>query len=228
MADQYFGDLAELSVDGNPITIGASSKVGRTWKKATAPATWAKPEVTKPVSYLDQITIPFSDMDDHAEFLVLWNLAAAKAAVPVILYPEGNTAGKQTWNGNAYVEIDGIDLGIEKAAGGTITLNFTGGMTPSPNLVLNSQVCTAGQAGQAYAGFTFTTTGGTATYAYDVLTFAGTTFPVEGLTFTNGVIAGTPNANAPVGTHYFYMTVTDSAATPVVKTFLCSIVIAAA
>ena len=59
------------------------------------------------------------------------------------------------------------------------------------------------QAGAAYSGVNLVAAGGTSTYTY-ALVGAGAAFPVEGISMSSGgVISGTANANAPVGTHYF-------------------------
>jgi hypothetical protein len=227
MAVQYFLTGPHLVVDGNEIRIFSGFNWSRAWKNATAPMTTDLPEFDKPVSFKDSIAVPYSDITDHVDLDILMTIEEAKLPVTVTFYPEGNAAGKRSWTGSCLVSTTGIDVGEEKSAQGTVTFNAVGGLTRVPNLALATNVVTAGTVGDAHAGFTFVASGGTSTYAYDLPDFGTTDFVVQGLTFTDGVIAGTPDAGTKVGRYYFYMDVTDSAATPVVKRFLCYIDIGA-
>jgi len=222
MADQWFGDLAEVTIDGHAITIGNAITIADAWKRVTAAATWANNEIDKPVSKKVTITIPCMDVDDHAEYLILWNIAEAKLPVAAVIYPQGNTAGKLRWSGNVYVSISGIESGIEKAAGFTLTLDCSGDLVPSPNLKLATQAL--GSVAQSAAGSGYTSlsaSGGTATYTYTLVT----QLPAGVTMNSSGVFGGTVNAACADGTHTTTIRVTDSASTPVVKDFVCTFIV---
>jgi hypothetical protein len=212
MADQWFGDLAEVEVDGNPVTVGTGITIAEAWKKATAPANWSTPETDKPVSVKCTIIIPCVDVDDHAEFKMLRNYANAKVAKTFVLYPEGNTAGKLAYTGTGFISVSGLDSGIDKAATFTLTIDVKGDLVLGDNIVLSTLNFGAVAAGGAASGYTApTASGGTAAYTITMADENGKASALpEGVTWSGSAFAGTVDVGANVGIYRVKVKVVDS------------------
>jgi hypothetical protein len=210
MADQYFADLAKLDVNGRMITIGSASNWARAWKDATAPATWANPEFDKPVSYKDSVAVPYSDLDDHADLDFLQDIEESKLAVPIIVYPQGNAAGIRCWAGTCVIKTTGIDVGIDKPAGGTVTFNFKGGLRRQPNIVLSALDFGSTGQGDASSFTAPTASGGAPAYVITMADEAGAASALPyGITWTGSAFTGTVNAAAPLGKYRVRVKVVD-------------------
>lgn len=218
-----FYDQAKLKVVGVWITIGTEVDYQKTFDEITAAATWGSNKVKKPSSLEETIVVPYADMEGHVDFDALEALEDG-ALHAIEVYPEGDAAGKRMYSGNAYVKTSGLKGGLTSNATGTLTLNVSGGLTKSPSLALSvSEMGTTAVSG-ASAYVTPVASGGTSTYA---LTIVRGILP-EGISMSSGgVFSGTVAATANVGTYLFEITVTDSAATPVVKVFPCSLIVTA-
>lgn len=153
-------------------------------------------------------------------------LAAARSssAISMVQYLEDNATGKPTVTMNVFigsvsqsVAADGVSQQID------CTFRATSVPVVAPNIVLATQAM--GSVAQSGAGSGFTTlsaSGGTAAYTYSLVTQLPTGVTMN----SSGVFAGTVHASCVDGTHTATIRVTDSAATPVVKDFVCTFIVA--
>jgi len=214
---------AKLKVGAVWITIGTEIDRQKAFTNTTVDATWGSNEVDKPVSKKQKIVVPYIDMEEHVDLDALEAMEDG-ALHAIEVYPEGDAAGKRMYTANAYVTTSGAKGGIKSGAGGTLTLSIVGDLTASPNIVLSVTAMGTTAAGAASAYVTPVASGGTSTYA---LTIVRGILP-EGVSMsTGGVFSGTVAATANVGTYLFEITVTDSAATPVVKVIPCTLIVTA-
>ncbi len=134
------------------------------------------------------------------------------------LAANGNLTGTPTTAGNATFTVTATD-----SASTPVTDSHSYSMTINPAaLAIDTTNPSAGTVGTAYAGHTFTATGGTGAKTYAVT--AGT-LPAGLSLASNGTLSGTPTAS---GNATFTVTVTDSASTPVTDSHSYTISINAA
>jgi hypothetical protein len=234
--DPYLGDSLDVSINGTWYQCYEDMTGPSEPDMINIPQTRGRGPVDVPRAYLKE-SYKFTCQDEtgSAKWLALKTVMDAKTPVTCIIAFEGNVAGNLTASGSAYVAVSGISTGPGKPGTFTLSINFSTVPTYAPNIVLTGAavglfgavlLTPVGQ-GDAYSGANLVPTGGTSTYGVVVVGGAGAML-VEGLTISaTGVIGGTANAQAPIGLHYFVVEVTDSAATPVVKQFLCAIEVVA-
>lgn len=220
--DPYLGDSLDVSIDGVWYQCYEDMTGPDEPDYITIPQTRGRGPVDVPRSYRkESYKFKCQDETGSAKWLALKAIMDAALPVACVVAFEGNVAGNLTASGNAYVGVSGLSAGPGKPSTFSFTLSFGSLPTYSPNLVLATQAVGTIAAGGAGSGLTtLVASGGTTTYAYTLVT----QLPL-GLTMTSGgVFGGTLNAATVAGTHAFTVRVTDSAATPVVKDFICSLI----
>ncbi|MEA4988303.1 MAG: S-layer homology domain-containing protein [Anaerovorax sp.] len=154
-----------------------------------------------------------ADTSNTGSFITLFEKNDINATVKAVKYASGvSTANFETDAAYANEAItDGDFFIIKVTAQDTTTVNYYRvNVTVTPAvLVIDTTNPSAGTVGTAYAGHTFTATGGTGLKTYAV---TSGTLPTGLALASNGTLSGTPTAS---GSFTFTVTVTDSASTPV-------------
>lgn len=228
MPSPWIGDKVVLVVDGNTITSGRTLSGSANTKVVTAPQTWTNPEVDIPGATKYVTTVQCVDDDDHTDYLVIKTIARAKLPVTVTEYPLGNVAGELIKTGTAYISEPVLDIGLDKATDYSFTISYTAAPSETPNLALSvTDFGSTGQ-GDASAFVAPTASGGTSTYTIEMENSAGTASALPyGISWSGSAFTGTVNAAAPIGVYRVTVKVTDSASTPVVKYFDCTMAVVA-
>lgn len=232
----YLISAGYLVIDGVTLRNVQSVTPSVSPNDVTCKATWARGKVKIFGIPEYTYTIKMSDNDTHDELLAIQAIAAAQqaggAAVAVTYGPRGSTAGRLRYSGNAYVSDPATPSGGVEAEGEfEFQVSFSSKPTISLMLSLAGQTLTAVARGAVYSGVNLVASGGTATYTYVVCkkdgTATGAGLP-QGLSISSGgVVSGTCSASETIGTHPFYVKVTDSATPAVVQVFECTIAVTA-